>query len=86
MANELFRDNVGLSFLDIPKLIEGAMEAHKDDHKTKDVTLEDILSCDAWARQHVIEKSCETKKTRFFGDIGFNPNIEPITLNDLIET
>mmetsp|Transcript_56549 Transcript_56549/g.61227 ORF Transcript_56549/g.61227 Transcript_56549/m.61227 type:complete len:495 (-) Transcript_56549:2580-4064(-) len=63
VANELFRDDVGLSFLDIPKLIEGAMEAHKDDHKTKDVTLEDILSCDAWARQHVMEKS-ETMKNQ----------------------
>jgi len=63
VANELFRDDVGLSFLDIPKLIESAMEAHKDDHKTKDVTLEDILSCDAWARQHVMEKS-ETIKNQ----------------------
>ena len=56
-ANELFRKDVGLGFLDIPKLIETAMEAHKDDHKIKDVTLEDILSCDEWAREFVMEKS-----------------------------
>lgn len=52
-ANEMFREDVGLGFLDIPKLIEGAMEAHKDDFKKNDVTLEDILQCDAWAREHV---------------------------------
>jgi 1-deoxy-D-xylulose-5-phosphate reductoisomerase len=61
-ANELFRKDVGLGFLDIPKLIEAAMEAHKDDHKTKDVTLDDILACDEWARQFVMEKS-ETMKS-----------------------
>jgi len=48
---------VGLGFLDIPKLIEGAMEAHKEDFKNKDVTLDDILSCDAWAREYVAEKT-----------------------------
>lgn len=63
-ANELFRKDVGLGFLDIPKLIEGAMEAHKDDHKTKDVTLDDILSCDEWARAFVLEKS-ETLEPMF---------------------
>ena len=56
-ANEMFRKDVGLGFLDIPKLIEGAMEAHKDDFKDKDVTLEDILSCDAWAREYVAENA-----------------------------
>ncbi|KAL3944390.1 MAG: hypothetical protein SGBAC_001514 [Bacillariaceae sp.] len=56
-ANEMFREDVGLGFLDIPRLIESAMEAHKDDLKTSDVTLDDILSCDEWARQHVAEKS-----------------------------
>lgn len=64
-ANELFRKDVGLGFLDIPKLIEQAMEAHKDDHKTKDVTLDDILSCDEWARAFVMEKS-ETMKEPMF--------------------
>ncbi len=52
-ANEMFREDIGLGFLDIPKLIEGAMEDHKNDLKTDDVVLDDILSCDAWAREHV---------------------------------
>ena len=52
-ANEKFRADEGLGFLDIPKLIEGAMEAHKDDLKVDDVTLDDILGCDAWARDYV---------------------------------
>mmetsp|Transcript_14209 Transcript_14209/g.25342 ORF Transcript_14209/g.25342 Transcript_14209/m.25342 type:complete len:481 (-) Transcript_14209:65-1507(-) len=56
-ANEMFRADVGLGFLDIPKLIEGAMEAHKEDFKDKDVTLDDILSCDAWAREYVAEET-----------------------------
>lgn len=63
-ANEMFRADVGLGFLDIPKLIEGAMEAHKDDLKIKDVTLEDILSCDAWAREHVVTMSESIKKDK----------------------
>ncbi len=54
-ANEMFRADVGLGFLDIPKLIEGAMEAHKDDLKTSDIVLDDILSFDAWAREYVAE-------------------------------
>jgi hypothetical protein len=29
------------------------MEAHKDDLKTEDVTLDDILAFDTWAREHV---------------------------------
>lgn len=60
-ANEMFREDIGLGFLDIPKLIESAMEAHKADHKVEDVTLEDILACDTWARQHVVEKSAAMK-------------------------
>ena len=56
-ANEMFREDVGLGFLDIPKLIEGAMEAHKEDFRVKDVTLDDILSCDAWAREYVAENT-----------------------------
>jgi 1-deoxy-D-xylulose-5-phosphate reductoisomerase len=52
-ANEKYRANVGLGFLDIPRLIEGAMEAHKNELKTTGVTLDDILACDVWARQHV---------------------------------
>jgi 1-deoxy-D-xylulose-5-phosphate reductoisomerase len=64
-ANEMFREDVGLGFLDIPKLIESAMEAHKEDLKTKDVTLDDILNCDAWARQHVLSQS-ENMRTKMF--------------------
>lgn len=84
-ANEMFRDDVGLGFLDIPKLIESAMEAHKEEHKTKDVTLEDILYFDKWARQHVLKKSIDTKKTRSFY-LGLNANAETLTLDDLVES
>jgi 1-deoxy-D-xylulose-5-phosphate reductoisomerase len=52
-ANEMFRADVGLGFLDIPKLIESAMEAHKDDLKLENISLDDILSSDAWARAYV---------------------------------
>lgn len=67
MANEMFRQDIGLGFLDIPKLIESAMEAHKEDLKIKDVTLDDIVAADEWARQHVAEKSeAMMKKTDLF--------------------
>ena len=62
-ANEMFRQDVGLGFLDIPKLIEGSMEAHKDDHKTTDITLDDILSCDEWARNYVDQQTEATTKS-----------------------
>ena len=62
-ANEMFREDIGLGFLDIPKLIEGAMEAHKNDLKVKDVTLEDILHCDEWARAHVVDASAKLEKS-----------------------
>ena len=65
-ANEMFRADIGLGFLDIPKLIEGAMEAHKDDLKTKDIVLDDILACDAWAREHVRVASENMKTTELF--------------------
>jgi len=52
-ANEKFRENVGLGFLDIPKLIEGVMEMHKEEVKVEGVELEDILAMDAWARKSV---------------------------------
>jgi 1-deoxy-D-xylulose-5-phosphate reductoisomerase len=64
-ANEMFREDVGLGFLEIPTLVESAMEAHKDDLKITDVTLEDILESDKWARQHVLEQSKATKKQLF---------------------
>jgi len=57
-ANEMFREDVGLGFLDIPRLIEGAMDKHREDGlKVKDVELEDILNCDAWAREYVAKAS-----------------------------
>lgn len=52
-ANEKFRADVGLGFLDIPKLVEGAMEAHREELKVDGVELEDILFFDQWARDHV---------------------------------
>lgn len=60
-ANEMFRADIGLGFLDIPKLIESAMEAHKDDHKVDGIVLDDILQCDTWAREYVLEKSKSMK-------------------------
>mmetsp|Transcript_3160 Transcript_3160/g.3672 ORF Transcript_3160/g.3672 Transcript_3160/m.3672 type:complete len:479 (+) Transcript_3160:69-1505(+) len=64
-ANEMFREDVGLGFLDIPKLIEGAMESHKEDLKVDNVNLDDILSCDIWARQHV-EAAAKTLKSKMY--------------------
>jgi 1-deoxy-D-xylulose-5-phosphate reductoisomerase len=64
-ANEMFREDVGLGFLDIPKLVEMAMEDHKADLKTTGIVLEDILNADAWARQHVAEKSLSMAKKMF---------------------
>lgn len=62
VANEMFRADIGLGFLEIPKLIERTMEAHKNDLKIEDVTLDDILSCDQWARQYVHQVSTEVIK------------------------
>ena len=61
-ANEMFRDDVGLGFLDIPNLIESAMEAHKADLKIDDIVLDDILSCDAWAREYVESEAAKITK------------------------
>lgn len=61
-ANEKFRKDEGLGFLDIPKLIERAMDRHKEDLKVDGVTLDDILQCDEWARQFV-ENEFETVVT-----------------------
>jgi 1-deoxy-D-xylulose-5-phosphate reductoisomerase len=63
-ANEMFRADVGLGFLDIPKLIEGAMEAHKEEFKKDGVTLEDILHVDQWAREHVRQASEQLDKSK----------------------
>lgn len=62
MANEKFRADIGLGFLDIPKLIESAMEKHKSDHKTENVSLEDILAADQWARDYVEQASSVENK------------------------
>ncbi len=65
-ANEMFRADVGLGFLDIPRLIEGAMEAHKEELKTKDIVLDDILNYDQWAREHVRIASQKLDKNELF--------------------
>jgi 1-deoxy-D-xylulose-5-phosphate reductoisomerase len=73
MANEMYRTEGGggsaiaggaIGFYDIPILIESAMEAHKNDVKTEGVTLDDILMCDAWAREHVRETWGKMKSSR----------------------
>ena len=33
------------------------MKANKEDFKNKDVSLDDILQCDAWAREYVAENT-----------------------------
>jgi 1-deoxy-D-xylulose-5-phosphate reductoisomerase len=38
-----------IGFLDIPRVVEGALAAHKPAAKA---SLEDILDADAWAREH----------------------------------
>jgi len=65
-ANEMFREDVGLGFLDIPRLIEGAMESHKGDLKTEGIVLDDILNADSWARDYVVTESKNLKKTEVF--------------------
>lgn len=56
-ANECFRRDVGMGFLDIPKVVERAMDRHREDaHRTENVSLDDILSCDRWARDFVDEE------------------------------
>ena len=60
-ANEMYRSNIGLGFLDIPRLIEGAMEGARESgmYKTSSVELEDILAADEWARGWVERKAGE---------------------------
>uniref|UniRef100_A0A7S2XTI3 1-deoxy-D-xylulose 5-phosphate reductoisomerase, apicoplastic n=1 Tax=Fibrocapsa japonica TaxID=94617 RepID=A0A7S2XTI3_9STRA len=50
-ANEIFRQEK-IGFLDVPKVIGAAMEAHKADFK-ENPTLEDIVAVDSWARDQV---------------------------------
>jgi 1-deoxy-D-xylulose-5-phosphate reductoisomerase len=52
---KLFRDgHQNIGFMDIPRVIEATMEAHKDDFSATP-SLDDIIACDAWARQRVAE-------------------------------
>nr|AUG32042.1 1-deoxy-D-xylulose 5-phosphate reductoisomerase [Paulinella longichromatophora] len=52
-----------VSFLEIPKLIEGVCDRHKNDLE-KNPTLSDILAVDSWARASVCESMMTlTKKT-----------------------
>ena len=44
-----------LSFLLV--MPEYTHNLNKEDFKVKDVTLDDILSCDAWAREYVAENT-----------------------------
>jgi len=60
-ANEIFRSDIGLNFLDIPKAIENAMESHKSDFKANDITMEDIINSDKWARDFV-ERKCKLQE------------------------
>ncbi|EWM24174.1 hypothetical protein Naga_101672g1 [Nannochloropsis gaditana] len=52
-ANEIFRQEK-IGYLDIAKVVEGAMESHKKDWKEAP-SLEDIVAVDAWARVRVDE-------------------------------
>jgi 1-deoxy-D-xylulose-5-phosphate reductoisomerase len=54
-ANELFREDRGLGLMDIPRLIENAMDKSREAgvYKTEEVTLDDILNADQWARDKV---------------------------------
>ena len=55
MANELFREGkASIGFMDIPRVIEATMEAHKDDFKAEP-SLQDILDVDEWARKNVLD-------------------------------
>ncbi|CAN0375907.1 unnamed protein product, partial [Phaeothamnion confervicola] len=52
-ANEIFRKEV-IGYLDIPRVIAAAMEAHKAD-ASANPSLEDIIAVDQWARRRVDE-------------------------------
>ncbi len=51
-----------ISFLNIPKLIESACEAHKNDLKTNP-NLDDVLIIDKWARRNVKEQVEKNQKS-----------------------
>ncbi|GMH50077.1 hypothetical protein TrRE_jg4744 [Triparma retinervis] len=61
-ANSMYRGgSAGLGFLDIPRLIEGAMEGAREGgvYVKEGVELEDILRADEWAREWVERKAGE---------------------------
>lgn len=60
-ANELFRKEK-ISYLEIPKVIEATVDAHRADLKAEP-SLEDIIAVDSWARDRVDEASTESKLT-----------------------
>ena len=51
MANEMFREGA-FEYLDIPRVIEAAMEAHKADF-VQEPSLDEIIEVDLWARRFV---------------------------------
>ncbi|CAM9542791.1 unnamed protein product [Ectocarpus sp. 6 AP-2014] len=59
-ANEIFRKEV-ISFLDIPRVIEVVMEAHKADLMATP-SIEDIVNVDLWARGKVDEAAAQLKE------------------------
>lgn len=56
MANQMFRDGT-LEYVDIPRVIERAMEDHRSDF-VQNPSLDDIIQVDQWARQHVSQDFC----------------------------
>ncbi|CEL93618.1 unnamed protein product [Vitrella brassicaformis CCMP3155] len=75
MAVERFRQGE-IHYLEIPKLIEFVMDAHRGDHKTEGITLDDILAVDAWAREkgreyvHVPQKQEQQQQQEREGLVG----------------
>ncbi|CAM9229616.1 unnamed protein product [Discosporangium mesarthrocarpum] len=58
-ANEIFRHEK-IGFVDIPKVVEAAMEAHKLDFQATP-SIDDIISVDLWARARVDEAATQLK-------------------------
>jgi len=59
-ANEMFREGK-IGFMDIFKVIEGTMEAHKQDLNMTP-SLDDIVAVDGWARKKTLELADADKK------------------------
>jgi len=56
----MFREGA-FDYLDIPRAIEAAMEAHKADF-IAEPSLQDIIDCDLWARESVKGFAKDAKK------------------------